>query len=412
MVFVKSRTSTKLVFSLLFYLVYIFMPITRMLTSVMKASIIGAAILLLFFHLAEKKNRILKTVVFSLGIIALDFLIYYGVWRSNNAVNIVDKNLMLFVFWMPLLYAEPLMESSPSTKKKIFRIYLLFFSVEIITTLIGNLMFPMASRDLASTQDIIQNRLYQMMNIGGYGFIYALVLSLPIWIYLSKFINKKYVLYVLFSLGVIAVASYMTAIALALLTIVVSLARSPKRAIIWGAMMMIVFIVSENFLAGWLNNLSEMLYSSDNHILGERISNISTAVFSGETTGDMGYRDELRNSSFEAFWSSPLYGNLLGSYKTLGLHSEFVDWLGGMGLFGVFFAIIVLQNRIRRYISDFKKTRMSFYVKTMFLVCFVLGFLNLITTAPEFSTALFILPVLMMSITTQQKEKIVNIKRL
>lgn len=410
MVVGKKRASTNLFISLLFYMSYIFVPITRTLPSAMKAGFIAMALFFLIMELARRNSNLKSACLLSIGFIVIDFLIYYGVWRPSNAVDIVDKSLMLFVFWMPLLYFKPLAEVSDKTKYKIFKMYLVFFSIEMLTTLIGNIIFPMASRELASTQDIIQNRIYQAMNIGGYGFIYSLALSLPMWVYLYRYVNKMYAFFIIVVIITIAVSSYMSGIILSLITLVFSIAKTPKRAIVWGVLLALVFITAETYLASILNSISESLYASDNPILGERISNISTAILSSEYVGDLGYREELKNFSMDAFWASPLLGNLVGSFKRLGLHSEFVDWLGGTGVIGVALIIAILQKPIRRFIAYFRKTRLSYYVKIQLALCFVLGFFNPITTATEVSIALFILPVVIASLSNSISMKTIKMR--
>ena len=64
----------------------------------------------------------------------------------------------------------------------------------------------------------------------------------------------------------------------------------------------------------------------------------------------------------------------------------------GSVIIGVILVIIIIHKRIRDYLKYYYRTNMSFYVKIPFVICFILGFLNLITTAPEISTALFIFP--------------------
>ena len=112
----------------------------------------------------------------------------------------------------------------------------------------------------------------------------------------------------------------------------------------------------------------------------------------------------------DAFWASPLLGNLVGSFKRLGLHSEFVDWLGGTGVIGVALIIAILQKPIRRFIAYFRKTRLSYYVKIQLALCFVLGFFNPITTATEVSIALFILPVVIASLSNSISMKTIKMR--
>lgn len=388
-----EKVSKSLVISLSFYLVYVFMPVTRLLPSALKAGFIMFALLFFICHLLNKRSKLLiSTFLCCIGLVAVDFLIYYGVWRDNDAVVLFDKSLMLFVFWMPLLYAPAIMISSSRTKKYVFIIFLSSFFVEMTTTMIGNIVFPMASRTLASTQDLIQNRLFQAANIGGYGFIYAMTFALPLWFYLYRSFSKKYILPILFSLLTVALASYMTAITLSILGLLFSFAIKNRKALFVGLITIAIIFIFKDFFLNALNTLSEMAYSSDNHILGERISNIRGVLMKEEASGDLGYRDELRNSSIMAFWASPLLGNLVGDFRTLGLHSEFVDWLGGLGLLGFLFIILVILPRIKKYLSYFRQTALKRYLYITFAMCFAFGFLNVITTAPEISSVMFIFP--------------------
>ncbi len=403
-----EKESKSLILSLSFYLIYVFMPITRLLSSTLKAGFILFALFFFIYHLLHRPNRLLVNFILSsVGFVFVDFLIYYGVWRTNGAVVFFDKSLMLFVFWLPLLYAPSIMESNTKTKRRIYYVFLLFFIIEAITTCFGNIIFPMASRTLASNLDVIQNRVYQAANIGGYGFVYALSFSIPIFTYMYRFLNKKYLFLILFSLLTISVTSYMTAITLSILGLLVTFAVSNRRVFLVGCIIVGLFFIGKNYITDSLANIAEIAYSSENDIMGERISSIRDVLMNEEASGDLAYRDELRNSSIDAFWASPLLGNLTGEFRTLGLHSEFVDWLGGLGIIGFMCILLVIFPKIRRYIRYFSKTNIKTYVIISFIMCFVFGFLNVITTAPEISSVLFILPMVAMSRVTVVGKNIV-----
>lgn len=390
------RTSKSLLLSLSFYLVYVFTPITRLLPSSIKAGFIMFALFFFLIHLISgQKKLFLTTFVYTIGVIFVDFLIYYGVWRTNGAVDFTDKSMMLFVFWMPLLYTPALMKCSQETRNNIFMVFLTVFIVELVTTAVGNIIFPMASRQLASTQDVIQNRIYQALNIGGYGFIYSISFSLPLWLYSYKFINKYYFIVVLLGLIAVSLASYMTAITLSLAAILFSMSISNKRILFLGILLLILSLFLEGLFANVLKDLSDMAYASDNQVLGERLSSIRDVMMNEEATGDLGYRERLRNDSFDAFWASPLLGNLIGEFHPLGLHSEIIDWLGGIGLAGVFVIFIVIFKRVKPFLHFFAHTSIKSYILISLIMCLVFGYLNVITTAPELSTVLFVLPILL-----------------
>ncbi len=388
-----KESNTFLRISLFSYLVYVFAPITRILPDMLKAAFIGIALLCLILHLlSENKYLVSFTFKYIIGFVLIDFLIYQGVWRTNGAITMVNKSLMLFVFWMPFLYIKPLEVSSESTIRFIRNLLELLLIIEIITTCIGNIIFPMASRLLASPLEVEQNRIFQMANIGGYGFIYALVIVLPMFIYRYK--EKRNLKYLIIMIGIsltIAFANYMTAVVLSLTLLYFSLSLTSKKGRFWGLVVIaIIYCLGDTILESILT-LSANALSSDNHIMSERLANIHEYITEGSTSGDMGYRDELRNSSWFAFLSSPIWGNLIGNFSTLGLHSEFIDWLGGTGLFGFSFIFVILYKRV----SLLLKLTKGYIVRQYFIISLfgilVFGFMNVITSAPEISAAVVVM---------------------
>lgn len=375
------------------YLLYVFVPVTRGLPDVFKAAFIGVAILFLLLHtIVDKKLSLGSTLLSIIGFVVMDYLIYYGIWRTNTAITIVNKSLMLFVFWVPLLYIRPLTYASANTMRFIRVLLESLIVIELITTFAGNIMFPMASRLLASPIDVDQNRIFQMANIGGYGFVYAMVMAIPLFIYRYRSSNSKVYLLIL-SLVVITIPMtfYMTAIVLGMSMIYFSYSITSKKGRVWGILVIAFVYIMWDYLLDTILTLSSYAMSDDNQIISERLENIHEYITEGSTSGDMGYRDELRNSSWESFVESPLLGNLVGSFHVLGLHSEIVDWLGGTGILGTAFIANIILRHLKKFLHSLSGLQIKQYVYIVLMCVFVFGFLNVITSAPEISSVIVLL---------------------
>lgn len=389
-----DKKDTYLTASILFYFLFVFLPVTRILPVGMKAMIIGVSLILLLFHDLGNRRRLISDAAFMIGIVFADMLIYVGIWKANG-VNMLSKNLMLFVFWIPLIYIRSFKKYSKKAKINIIKTVLFLIHLECFTTIIGNIRFPYASRQLASTLDITLNRMYQGMNIGGYGFIYALVLFLPYCFYRYKRCNeKKYILSIILVETTIFVSSYMTAILLSIIVLMLCIiTASSFRKHIIGVIFVIVALTLafHKQIGGLFNYLYIYLINSDQHILAERARNLSHLFFNGKMIGDAGYRNELSNYSWEAFLKSPITGNLLGNGNRLGLHSEFIDILGGLGVAGSFFFVLVLLGRIKESINQIRSKDIRAYGMIALVILITLGFINNITPALEIAAVIFVI---------------------
>lgn len=395
----QNTKSLYLRISLFFYLVYVFIPMTRALPTIVKAAFIGFAILFLILDLLTTDKRYFgETILTIFGIIIINYLIYFGIWRANPSVELVSKMLMLFVFWMPILYIKPILNTSERTTSFLLKLLVFLVLIESATTIVGNMLFPMASRILASPLDVDQNRFFQLANIGGYGFIYSLVMSIPLIVYKQK--NSKEIIFTILAIIVLAtilVASYMTAMVFTLVMAYLSYSITSKRGLFFGLLVAAFVFLFSDFLLNGLLDLSKSALESDNYILSERFASIHEYITEGSTSGDMGYRDELRNSSWDAFRESPITGNLFSNFHFLGLHSEFIDMLGGIGIFGVLIIFVVFRSKLSYLIKLANKTAIKYYLIIALLGIFAFSFTNVVTTAPEVSALVIIMGALFLN---------------
>lgn len=387
------RIKNYLDISILSYLIFVFLPVTRVLPTIVKIAFEASALIFLLLYDMRQKNLFLKDVLMMVGIVVADLIIFFGIWRDTG-VEILSKNLMLFLFWTPLLYLENLKQLDEKRKENIILTIENLINLTAVTTVIGNIRYPYASRQLASTIDMVSNRMYQGLNIGGYGFIYALVLLLPFIFYrFKKTHRKKYiVMFVLYEIAIIF-SAYMTAILLSVIAIFISLivvSSFRRHVIVIVIAVSTLLAVLRSQIAVLLNNIYTFLLAGNLLILAERVENLYRLLSNGELVGDAGYRNELYEMSIEAFQRSPVMGKLTGGTSTLGLHAEFLDLLGGIGIFGITILILILLPRIKAYTKQIKKTDCVQYCLISTSILVIIGFINTITTAPEIASVFFL----------------------
>ncbi len=383
-----------LTFSIFFYSLFVFLPLTRTLPTFAKMMLIGISMFFFLLNDCKNINRLFKDLLFVAGLVIADILIYQGVWKMNG-VEPFSKNMMLFVFWIPILYVYSIKSYDSESKAMITALCLALVHIECLTTIIGNIRFPYASRQLASALDVEQNRIYQGLNIGGYGFIYALVFLLPYCFYRYKICReKKFLFSILLMEATILSSAYMTAILFSGVIIVLCLVLNSRiRRQIIGVILFIALLIFlfRMQVGELLNSVYLYLLNNNQHILAERIKNISVVFLTGMMTGDAGYRNTLSGYSWEAFFKSPLLGNLLNnSPNQLGLHSEFSDWLGGMGLIGVTVVISVLWLRCKNWYTQLRQKSCFPYLCISIIAVLVFLFINTVTAAPEIATIFFV----------------------
>ena len=164
----------------------------------------------------------------------LTFYIWYFVRRENfNSLLYVANGIIV---WYPVIFSRYLKKIKDSRYNQVVFITIaMCICFTGITTIIGQLKHPMASRLLAGGGVRSELELYAGMNIGGYSYVYAAVIWIPYQI-LSIFSQKsgfKKPLSVLFILGFmvtitsIILSQYYIAIALMLAVTAVSMLLVP-----------------------------------------------------------------------------------------------------------------------------------------------------------------------------------------
>lgn len=368
------------------------LPITRVFPSVAKGLIIVAVFFLSLIFAIGQRRRFSTTHYFALlaSFVCLNALIYAGEYRFVQEFDFLSKYLMMMAFALNFILTAYVGSSSITWAKKYLLVLLVVTS---FTTLLGLISNPDASRLLASG-NTDSNRTIQIMNIGGYGFIYAATIATP-WI-IYKFREEKKASYI-FALVVIGLcifkSSYTTAILLFICCVGASIfiikssgrnkfIRSLLTVLVLG--LFALLILTSNIFWELALNIVD-----GNDILVERIANLRDLFVSKSTEGDISFRGRLYSMSWQGFLNNPILGNIFSSAPTnLGYHSEIIDLLGGCGIVGLIALVITVICVSKQY--SFSENVYSQKMKPYFIVAmfalFILSFIDTIIGSLEIAT--------------------------
>lgn len=352
--------------------------------------------ILLLSSLSGRTQVNKKEIVIALTIILIffDYLFIYMEDRLRfiNApfVKIIGFNYSIFVSFFPVLYLASGNFRLIDKRKFLHFIYLIC-CITAVTTIIGTFIYDEPCRTLATPDETGINALYKRSNIGGYGFIYFLVLLIPILVrdILRERSVIKIGLLALFAFCIVR-SAYTTALLLFFVGLGIILLLSSKN---WFIRIMAIVAIVAVFI-----NVQELLIKvgsligDDSYTMSTRINMLTDYSETGDVSGDMESRQYLYALSLQAFLNNPLFGKYFSDYH-IGGHSEILDFLGSNGLVGLVI-LISLVVFLRRNTDLSKINTKDPFIKTTLILAFILALLNTFLT-PELYLAILIVPLLL-----------------
>ena len=345
-------------------------------------AVVHAAVLVILygFLLIYNKNWAVPDFANVILIFVINILsiIYFGF--KNVAIELYGL-LQLLIF--PLISLYLIRTGDRIAVKRIVVFISISFLLTSITTYLGCRAYPSASRHLAarlSTNDSALYAFYMSKNIGSFAFIYALVLLLPLLIYVIR--NKKinrligYLVLVMVSLTIIK-SDYTTALLCMLISIIVLFVFPKQLKTRHYSMLTILTIIlvltSSQYISSILNNLSGVFNSE---VVSERLQQLSDYSLNEEgyfLEGDLDDRSELYKISLNSFLQSPLTGS---SSAKIGGHSFVFDNMGAFGLIGILGMIVMYYTIFKCFFAPFKQQKWFGHILFSFLLAILLAFLN------------------------------------
>ena len=251
------------------------------------------------------------------------------------------------------------------------------FIITMVTTIVGLFEFPEASRWLASV-DSSKNPLlitYDWKNMGGYEFVYSVVLLYPLVIFAYK--RKRLNFFITIALTAVVwilaiLAEYTTALLLVIITTVLFFVkrnftrRDVTVLLVLAIALCVIFSGPVSDALIWLGD------TLDSNVLTPRIHALAggkTGLEQVETK-----RLDLYLRSFNTFLSKPLLGTFIQGGFGLGNHSFILDTLAKYGLMGAAM-LFFMYRKVYQYFYKPMQNEPGYgyilwvFVQSIFLSC-------------------------------------------
>lgn len=251
--------------------------------------------------------------------------------------------------------------------------------ITAITTIIGTIRFPEASRTLATiaNSEDPESIKYSWNNIGGYEFVYTCVLLYPVLIlaYKQKKISRVTFLFLfLLLLTLIIFAEYTIALLLFMITSIlffIGKKASTSQLLITGIVMFAIFLLFQPAFEKFFLWLADIFESK---VFNERLTALAGGVNGIENSESN--RIDLYRKSLYAFAKSPVFGNMFNRSFAGGGHSFILDILANYGILGGGALLLIYRNVYRNFFAPFKNEQGYAFVIWTFVQAIVLSIVN------------------------------------
>ena len=334
-------------------------------------------VLLIYFHTvlgygAESFNEYI-------GGLMLPF-IFFQVIMFNYRTN-----SMLLWGYSVLLWLIPLVIGYYFTRYRIkditiiSRVIIIAFLITIVTTCAGLIQDPFASRVLAtvSSSKDANSIMYNWKNIGGYEFVYFLVLIYPILIlaYKQRKVNLVFTVIGTFMIfATVILSQYATALLFIICTSILFFCKKNlnKRGVYMLLIISaLILVFCRDYVSRFLTYIAETIGSET---IGERFFALAGGTDTLNSFDDN--RIELYQRSLSTFFEHPILGSFFSENNAIGGHSFVLDTLAQMGLLGGAILFFMYKKIYNYFIAIFKYQVGYGYVLWAFLQAILLSIVN------------------------------------
>ena len=359
-------------------ILYIIMPIiSRAISTYLTTYFMLLIVLLIYFHtILRYRAEFFNDYI---GGLMLPFVFFQAVMFTYRTNSLLLWGYSVLLWLIPLVIGHYFIQYRIKDITTISKIIIIAFSITIVTTCVGLIQNPFASRVLAtisSSQDV-NAIMYNWKNIGGYEFVYFLVLLYPILILAYK---QRRVNFVFTAIGTfmifatVILSEYATALLLIMCTSILFLCKKnlDKRGVY------ILLIVSTLILVFFSDSISRFLTYIAETIGSETIGERFLALAGGSDTLNSfdDNRIELYQRSLNTFLEHPIIGTFFSKSSAIGGHSFVLDTLAQMGILGGLL-LFFMYKKIYNYFIAIFKTQVGYgYVLWAFLQAILLSIIN------------------------------------
>jgi hypothetical protein len=313
------------------------------------------------------------------GGVLLPFILYYACtyFLRTNSITLWGYQILLEL--LPIIIGYYITRYKQQQVKFYSQVLCVALIITMITTCIGLIRFPSAARILAtiaSSQDAAAIT-YNWNNIGGFSFIYTIVLLYPIFImaYKQKKINLflticgTVLIYATVLLSEYATALLLLMLSTALFFVKKNLTKRDVRILL--LIGLVVLVLFSSFLSQLLTYVGGLTGSQT---LSTRFTALAGGQTGLESTDDN--RIQLYQRSFTTFLQHPLLGTFLSGGGGVGGHSNILDILGQYGLLGATLLYFMYRKIYRYFVAPFQDKPGYGFVLWTFMQAILLSVLN------------------------------------
>ena len=392
--------------AIIFILIYSIMPIIGRLVSRYTSTYAYMLLVLLvvFFIVCGRRYKSIN-LYFN---VLIPMILYVLITFLTISSGIVLWGYQSLLFLLPIILGYHIIYETEAAGSKYIKVFVFALVITILTTIIGVIRYPNAARVLATTASSSDPLAitYNMCNIGGYGFVYTIVLLYPILILAYK--RNKIRLWVAI---VGAVAAFMLVIfseytiALLLLIITSTLFFMKKGLNRRGVVILIIVSIIAVII---LNDVvSDILSFLANAVGSEQVSYRLNAL-AGGAAGIQSSEDNrigLYLRSLSTFIHSPICGSMFNGGGGIGGHSQILDTMAQYGLIGFALVFLMFRKIYRLFFQPFVNLEGGGYVLWAFVQTILLATIN---TGFWFSVTALYMPILLSAIYGENDEDIMD----
>lgn len=360
-----------------YILLYTIMPIVSRLTSSYLTTYFYMAVVVVLVVLILALDRPENLNLY--GSFLMPFVIYGILTVFLTREDIIMWGYQTLLFWLPVILGYYFTQDTARILPSYSKLIILAVVVTMITTIIGCIQNPNASRELATASLSAEKvRDYENSNIGGFHFVYIVVLLYPLVILSYKLKRIRLILALIISVIVLVTIIYTEYTTALLLFIITSLLYFTKqnlsfRGIIVLSVLAILFVfVFSSLIQNFLVLLGDTI---DSQAISERLNALSKGVTGLEQSEDT--RLYLYQVSIIRFFENPLFGQLFNGYVVrTGGHSFVLDTLATYGLLGGTLLVIIYKYIYKRFFEPYKEREGFGYVIWVFAQSLLLSIVN------------------------------------
>lgn len=359
-----------------YVMMYSIMPIVARLTSRYLTTyfyMISIVILVVLILALDRPENLNEYLVF-----LLPFILYYVasffvtpetpiIWGFQM---LIDLNYVILGYY----FMQETKRISPSYTKMLLIIIIL----TMITTIFGCIRNPNAARELASAvSSDAKSFSFDMQNIGGYEFVYIMVLLYPLIILAYK--TRRIRLFPTIALAALVFATILfTEYTIALLLFAVSSCLfftkrdlSVRGIVIISISALVFALLFSNVIVDILNWFSRVI---DSETVSARLSALSGGKEGMAASDDN--RWELYQLSINSFLEHPILGSFVFRKASGGGHSCILDSLSQFGLFGGVLLFYMYRNIFMKFFLPYREKDGFGYVVWVFIQALILSLIN------------------------------------